>query len=197
MEWLKDVTENNVATWTIVSQEIVTGDRFSPDYEDALEKLEDEKVQTQFYNIVNGSTAPGNETMIYDYSNSPTKGGDPLIYTDHLREVPLDRSTMNSIVVDNVKGRYNITGRFDDWEGYIADRERMLDALSKSKNPIVLSGDSHGSLHLELVISWIGKLISERYSKKNDALFGHADAWINRYDAAFAVLLQRDVLGST
>ena len=115
LDWFKRSSQNHSAVWTVVSQEIVAGDRFEADFEGALESAQanHETEDFNFYREYFYNITEKRIDTVYDYSNSPKKAGDPLLYPKQdRREKSLPSSLPDVIARDNVLGRYNITTGF-------------------------------------------------------------------------------------
>ncbi|CAE7517823.1 pld [Symbiodinium pilosum] len=67
--------------------------------------------------------------------------------------LPVPRELRNSFLVDLAAGRFRIQLNFDSWTGYVAERQRLAEALRPAQGAIIYGGDSHNA--------WAGKLRAE------------------------------------
>lgn len=193
MQWLEDTVKGNKGMWTVVGQQVVMGDVYPPDYEGVIEEeLQRQGNTTKVQKWIDTKEAfriNGTKDPIYCYSNHPkvgcnrllTSSGDPLlnesvVYQDPARYFgPATQEDREDFIINNIRGRYNITTSFDDWMGYVAERERFLRAIQKDeerdssnvRNPIVLSGDSHDA--------WINKLHKGTTDQNNNFTYNTND----------------------
>lgn len=151
MDWLNASAKSHNALWTIVSQEIVMQDRYSPYYDAAIEEQRQkgntaiaDEWEEALKNLTEG--IPG-QTLVSDWSSGPTGTGNrpynPKRRPDTLVKTALDESDQEGTLNAWVAGKFNITRWFDDWEGYLQERERLLEAVDGSNNPVIYGGDSH------------------------------------------------------
>jgi len=148
LEWVRSVFEGSQTSWNLLGQQTIMQEQRSSDLEGAVEwarrhgrDAEADQWASALANLTGGGGAGGSSdppTMCF-HSQTP-----------YLRPKmglcePVSDYYSGSVLAATVAGREGITYNYDQWSGYVRERERLLDATKSSQNTIVYSGDSHNA----------------------------------------------------
>ena len=147
LEWVRSVFEASKTSWNLLGQQTIMQEQRSADLAGASDwarrqgRFEEAAQWAEaLANLTGGQGAAGPEGPAMCYY-SPT----PYLRAKQGTCEPVSDYFSQMVLAATVAGREGITYNYDQWSGYVRERERLLDATKSSQNTIVYSGDSHNA----------------------------------------------------
>eukprot|EP01062_Namystynia_karyoxenos_P003033 TRINITY_DN11060_c0_g1_i2.p1 TRINITY_DN11060_c0_g1~~TRINITY_DN11060_c0_g1_i2.p1 ORF type:complete len:772 (+),score=164.73 TRINITY_DN11060_c0_g1_i2:68-2317(+) len=149
-DWLARGVAKSRSLWTLVAQQTVVADCFAPDLVAAAAE------NAEWAAALANATQPG--ATYIDHNAMPHNARSTGLPR------PVTRSSATFINAAAAEAAARIIGYFDSWCGYVAPRERLLDALRPKHGTVVIySGDSHSNWAVTHRGSEKGELVATEY----------------------------------
>ncbi|CAL1166912.1 unnamed protein product [Cladocopium goreaui] len=148
LSWIREQVEQAEQQWLLVGQPQVVQELMTPNFFQAITEKKKGDADTAKY----WSAVLHNVTKLgFTYQDFQAK-----------KNFTTTREMRNSFLLDLAAGAFGIQLNFDSWTGYVAERQRFIEVLSRAQErrgptvpfvPIVYGGDSHNA--------WAGPLKRE------------------------------------
>jgi phosphodiesterase/alkaline phosphatase D-like protein len=130
----------NRTVWQQYLGGLVMLDLLSPDFEGAIAvaRARGDTARADLWQQALNNLTSGTPGATYT-SYSPT----PYLAANYSKSYPVSPASVAAYRALVAIGRYKVVNNLDQWTGYIADRNRFLNAIANATNPVVYGGDTH------------------------------------------------------